>query len=68
LDVSFLPKEATMSALTHHAIHFPTPVAKGFHTFERLAGAVFFTVLAPVLFAVAIVSGLLLAMGVGRLL
>jgi hypothetical protein len=57
-----------MLATTHHSIHFPVPVVSGFHKFERLMGAVFFTVLAPVAFALAIVAGLVLAMGLAALI
>jgi hypothetical protein len=57
-----------MVATTHHSIHFPVPVVSGFHKFERMVGAVFFTVLAPVAFALAIVAGLALAIGLGALL
>jgi len=55
-----------MVATTHHSIHFPTPIALG--AVERLFGAVFFTILAPIAVALAIVSGLVLAMGLAALM
>jgi hypothetical protein len=56
-----------MSAAQHHEIHLP-PVAPAVHWLERLIGAVFFTILAPLAFAVFILSGLILALGLANLL
>ncbi|MEX2049064.1 MAG: hypothetical protein WEB90_05760 [Gemmatimonadota bacterium] len=57
-----------MVTTTHHMTHVPAPVVNGVHIIERVFGAVFFTVLAPVAFALAIVAGLALAIGLGALL
>jgi hypothetical protein len=63
-----LPEEACMVATTHHSIHCPTPIAHALRAVERLFGAVFFTILAPIAVALAIVSGLVLAMGLAALI
>ncbi|MEQ1857502.1 MAG: hypothetical protein ABL963_13670 [Longimicrobiales bacterium] len=57
-----------MTALTHHSLHMPAAVAPTVHWLERFAGAVFFTVLAPIAFAIFIVSGLILALGLASIL
>lgn len=57
-----------MVAATHHTIHVPDSIVRGVHTTERAAGALFFALLAPVLFALTILSGLLLALGLGAVL
>lgn len=57
-----------MVATTHHPIHVPAPLLHAIHAAERFFGAVFFTVLAPLAFALAIVGALLLAIAVGRLI
>ena len=53
-----------MVTVLHHEMHVPAAVAPTVHWLERVGGALFFTILAPVLFAIVIVSGLLLAIGV----
>ena len=57
-----------MATVLHHEVHLPHAVAPTVHWLERVAGAVFFTILAPVAFAVFIVAGLVLAMGIANLL
>jgi hypothetical protein len=57
-----------MATILHHEIHMPPAVAPTVHCLERLGGALFLTILAPVVFAILIVSGLLLALGVATVL
>lgn len=57
-----------MATVLHHEVHLPHAVAPTVHWLERVAAAVFFTILAPVAFAIFIVAGLLLAMGIANLL
>lgn len=57
-----------MATVLHHEVHLPHAIAPTVHWLERVAGAVFFTILAPVAFAIFIVAGLLLAMGIANLL
>jgi hypothetical protein len=64
----FCLKEGHMTAVTHHAVHMPEAMAPAVHWLERLLGAVFFTVLAPLAFAIFIVSGLVLALGLANIL
>lgn len=57
-----------MTTLTHHTIHMPESVAPTVHWLERFLGAVFFTILAPLAFAIFILSGLILALGLANIL
>jgi hypothetical protein len=57
-----------MATVLHHEIHLPTAVEPTVHWLERMGGAFFLTILAPVAFAILIVSGLLLAIGVSTVL
>ena len=52
-----------MATILHHEIHMPAAVAPTVHWLERLGGALFLTILAPVVLAILILSGLLLAIG-----
>ena len=56
-----------MVTVLHHEIHLPAAVAPTVHWLERLGGALFLTILAPVVFAILILSGLVLAIGVSTL-
>ena len=57
-----------MTATTHHTVHLPAAVTPAVHWLEKFVGAVFFTVLAPLAFAVFILSGLILALGLANIL
>ncbi len=57
-----------MTTATHHTVHMPEAMVPAVHWFERFVGAVFFTLLAPLAFAVFIVSGLVLALGLANIL
>ena len=57
-----------MVTVLHHEIHMPAAVAPTVHWLERLGGALFLTILAPVVFAILLVSGLLLAIGISTVL
>lgn len=57
-----------MTAMTHHTIHMPAKVTPAVHWLEKFLGAVFFTVLAPLAFAIFILSGLILALGLANIL
>jgi len=57
-----------MTAMTHHTIHMPAAVTPAVHWLEKFLGAVFFTVLAPLAFAIFILSGMILALGLANLL
>jgi len=56
-----------MTAMTH-TVHLPAKVAPAVHWLEKFMGAVFFTVLAPLAFAIFILSGLILALGLANVL
>lgn len=56
-----------MAAAVHH-LHVPAPVSRAAHGFEKVLCATLFTLLPPVAFALLILSGLLLALGVSRIL
>ncbi len=56
-----------MTALTHHSVHMPEAMVPAVHWMERFLGAVFFTILAPLAFAVFILSGLILALGLANI-
>ena len=51
-----------------HRLHVPAPVSRAAHGFEKVLCATLFTLLPPVAFALLILSGLLLALGVSRIL
>ena len=57
-----------MMVLAHRAVHMPTSFSPAMHRLERLLEAVFFTVLAPVAFAILILSGLIVAMGLSSVM
>lgn len=57
-----------MATVLHHEIHMPAAVAPTVHWLERVGGALFLTVLAPIVFAILLVSGLLLAIGVSTVM
>jgi hypothetical protein len=52
----------------HHHLHVPASVQRVAHRSEKLLAVTFFTLLPPVVFALMIVSGLLLALGLSRIL
>ena len=56
-----------MAAITHHP-HMPAAVSRGAVRFEKVLCATIFTLLPPVAFALLILSALLLALGLGRIL
>jgi len=51
-----------------HAIHVPASVSRTAHRLENFVGAVLFTLLPPLVFAMLIISGLLLAAAVSKIL
>jgi hypothetical protein len=57
-----------MTAMTQHTVHMPANAAPAVRWLEKLVGAVFFTVLAPLAFAIFILSGLILALGLANVL
>ena len=57
-----------MTAVTHHSVHMPETMVPAVQWMERFLDAVFFTVLAPLAFAVFIVSGLILALALANIL
>ena len=57
-----------MAAVMHHTLHLPASVTRTAHRVEHLLEAVFLTILAPLVFAMLIVGGLLLAMAVAKVL
>jgi hypothetical protein len=57
-----------MATVLHHEVHLPPAVAPTVHWLERVAGALFFTLLAPIAFAALILGSLLLALGVANVL
>jgi hypothetical protein len=50
-----------------HITHVPASMTMGVHRLEKLLGAVLFTFLPPVAFAMLILSGLLVALTVSKL-
>ena len=57
-----------MTAVTHHTVHMPESVKPALHWVEKFVGAVFFTILAPLAFAIFLLSGLILALGLANVL
>jgi hypothetical protein len=57
-----------MTAVMHHAIHVPASVHRTAQRLEKLVSAVLFTLLPPLVFAVLILSGLLVATAVSKVL
>jgi len=57
-----------MATMTHHAIHFPAFVGRTAHGLEKLVAAVVFTLVPPLVFAMLLISGLLLALAVSKVL
>jgi hypothetical protein len=59
-----------MAAITHphHHFHVPAPVSRTAHGAEKLLAVTVFTLLPWVAFGLLIVSGLLLAMAVSKIL
>ena len=52
----------------HHPLHVPASVHRVAERSEKLLAVTLFTILPPVVFALMIVSGLLLALGLSRIL
>lgn len=63
----FCPKEGHMTAVTYHTVHMPETMVPAVHWLERFLGAVFFTMLAPLAFAVFVLSALILALGLANI-
>lgn len=60
-----------MAAVMHyhrHPLHVPASVHRVAERSEKLLAVTLFTILPPVVFALMIVSGLLLALGLSRIL
>jgi hypothetical protein len=57
-----------MAAVMHHTIHVPESMRASARWLDKFFEAVLFTLLPPVAFAMLIVSGLLLALAVSKLL
>ena len=57
-----------MAATTHQPIHLPPSGFSAVHTMQRVVGAIFFTILAPVAFAIFMLAALVLALGLANLL
>jgi hypothetical protein len=57
-----------MAAVMHHHVHVPVSVSRAAHGLERVVCGALFTLLPPVAFALLILSGLLLAMGLAAIL
>jgi hypothetical protein len=57
-----------MAAIVHHTIHVPDSMSRGARRLEKLMEAVVLTLLPPVAFAMLIISGLLLALAISKLL
>jgi hypothetical protein len=57
-----------MTAVLHHHLHVPVSVNRAAHGVEKVFYATLFTLLPPVAFALLILSGLLLALGVAAIL
>lgn len=56
-----------MTAVTHHSVHMPAAMVPAVHWTEKFLAAVFFAVLAPLAFAILILSGLILATGISSI-
>ena len=56
-----------MAAIVHH-LHVPASIHRAAQRSEKLLAVTFFTILPPVVFALMIVSALLLALGLSRIL
>ena len=56
-----------MAAIMHH-VNVPASIHRAARRSEKLLAVTFFTLLPPVLFALMIVSGLLLALGLSKIL
>ena len=56
-----------MNALEHHPIHMPHAVPTAVHWLERVAGAIFFTILAPAAIAIFVLTAFVLALGLTNL-
>jgi hypothetical protein len=56
-----------MAAAMHHSIHMPS-LSRTAQGLEKVVGAVLVTILAPLTFALVMLSGLLLALAVSKLL
>jgi hypothetical protein len=57
-----------MAAVTHHRFHVPASVSRAAHGVERVAYSTLFALLPPVAFAMLILSGLLLALGLAAIM
>jgi hypothetical protein len=57
-----------MASVMHHTIHVPAFMSRSVHSLEKLLGAALLALLPPLAFALLIVSGLLLALGVSKIL
>jgi hypothetical protein len=57
-----------MAAVTHHQFHVPASVSRAAHGVERVAYSTLFALLPPVAFAMLILYGLLLALGLAAIM
>ena len=57
-----------MAAVLHHHLHVPASVSRVAHGLERVACGTLFALLPPVAFAILILSGLLLALGLAAIM
>jgi hypothetical protein len=57
-----------MAAVTLHHLHVPPSLSRAAHDLERVAYATLFALLPPVAFAMLILSGLLIALGLASIM
>jgi hypothetical protein len=57
-----------MAAVMHHHLHVPASLSRAAHGLERVAYSTLFALLPPVAFAMLILSGLLLALGLAAIM
>ena len=57
-----------MAAVMHHHVHVPASMSRAAHGLERVVWGALFALLPPVAFALLILSGLLLALGLAAIL
>jgi hypothetical protein len=56
------------AVMHHHHVHVPASVSRAAHGVERVVWGALFALLPPVAFALLILSGLLLALGLAKIL
>jgi hypothetical protein len=57
-----------MAAVMHHHLHVPESLSRAAHGLERVAYSTLFALLPPVAFAMLILSGLVLALGLAAIM